>query len=107
MMSKVSTDTSGFAAARRGLIVQRVLVDGLSLRRAGAPFGVDEQVVARWVAAYRRHGMASLRCDAPAGHAGRWLGRWLARLAGRQGRDRAPARAIALLRNGGDALRRV
>ena len=41
--------------------MQRVLVDGWTPEEAGAPFGVDERRVARWVAAYRRHGMAALR----------------------------------------------
>jgi transposase len=48
-------------AARRGLIVQRVLVEGLTPDAAGAPFGIEGPVVAGWVAAYRRRGMASLR----------------------------------------------
>jgi hypothetical protein len=52
------------AAAARGLIVQRVLVDGWTPEEAGAPFGVDGPEVARWVAAYQRHGMAALRGEA-------------------------------------------
>src|SRR4051794_23995359 len=52
------------AAATRGLIVQRVLVDGWTPEEAGAPFGIDGPSVARWVAAYQRHGMAALRGDA-------------------------------------------
>jgi hypothetical protein len=52
------------AAATRGLIVQRVLVDGWTPEEAGAPFGVDGPSVARWVAAYQRDGMAALRGDA-------------------------------------------
>jgi transposase len=62
------------AAATRGLIVQRVLVDGWSPEEAGAPYGVNEQLVARWVAAYQRHGMAALRgTDAISGGPRRWL----------------------------------
>src|SRR4051794_22025272 len=49
------------AAATRGLIVQRVLVDGWTPEEAGAPFGIDGRRVARWVAAYQLHGMAVLR----------------------------------------------
>ncbi|MGE0258813.1 MAG: helix-turn-helix domain-containing protein [Alphaproteobacteria bacterium] len=52
------------AAAQRGLIVQRVLVDGWSPEEAGAPFGIDERRVMRWVAAYRRHGMVAIRGEA-------------------------------------------
>ena len=52
------------AAAQRGLIIQRVLVDGWSPAEAGKPFGVDERQVAWWIAAYQRHGMASLRGEA-------------------------------------------
>ena len=51
------------AAAQRGQIVQRVLVDGWSAQRAAGAFGIDERVVTRWVAAYRRYGMASLKAD--------------------------------------------
>jgi hypothetical protein len=63
------------AAAQRGLIVQRVLVDGWTPEEAGAPLGIDGQSVARWVAAYRRHGMTALR-DEAAAKAGPW--RWIA-----------------------------
>ncbi|MGE5269216.1 MAG: helix-turn-helix domain-containing protein [Thiohalocapsa sp.] len=48
-------------AATRGRIVQRVLVDGWTPAQAAAAFGVGERSVVRWVAAYRRRGMASLR----------------------------------------------
>ena len=51
------------AAAQRGQIVQRVLVDGWTVRQTASVFEINERCVARWVAAYRRHGMASLRCD--------------------------------------------
>ena len=43
-------------AATRGLIVQRVLVDGWTPEKAGAQFGVDGRRVARWGAAYRTLG---------------------------------------------------
>ena len=48
-------------AARRALIIQRVLVDGWSSAKAAAAFGVSERQVDVWVADFRRHGMASLR----------------------------------------------
>src|SRR4051812_13685122 len=54
------------AAAQRGLIVQRVLIEGWTPEEAGALFGVEGQCVARWVAAYRRHGMAALRGESAA-----------------------------------------
>jgi transposase-like protein len=63
MMGKLRDKDSTMAAARRGQIVQRVLVDGWSVRQAASTFGIDERCVARWVSAYRRRGMASLRCD--------------------------------------------
>ena len=47
--------------AQRGHIVQRVIVDGWSSAEAGSAIGVPERLVDRWVADYRRHGMASLR----------------------------------------------
>jgi hypothetical protein len=62
------------AAAQRGLIVQRVLVDDWTPKEAGALFGIDEQSVARWVAAYQRHGMAALRgAEAVSGGPRRWI----------------------------------
>jgi Homeodomain-like domain-containing protein len=61
------------AAATRGLIVQRVLVDGWTPEKAGAQFGVDGRIVARWVAAYRRHGMAALRAEAAGTGPRRWI----------------------------------
>ena len=47
--------------ARRGQIVQRVIVDGWTIARTAAAFGTPPRLVEIWVAAYRRHGMASLR----------------------------------------------
>ncbi len=52
------------AAAQRGLIVQRVLVDRWTLAEAGAPFGMDERHVASLIAAYQRHGMTVLHNEA-------------------------------------------
>jgi Helix-turn-helix domain len=66
----------GIAAAQRGQIIQRVLVDGWSTAQAAAVFGLQERRIARWVADYRRHGMASLRQDdAPERVYLRWLQR--------------------------------
>src|SRR3954447_17005842 len=62
------------AAATRGLIVQRVLVDGWTPEEAGAPFDIDGRRVARWVAAYQLHGMATLRGEeALDGGPRRWI----------------------------------
>ena len=49
--------------ARRGHVVQRVIVDGWTICDAARAAGVDERSVIRWVADYRRRGMASLRED--------------------------------------------
>lgn len=54
--------------AQRGQIVQRVIVDGWTCAEAAAAAGIPEQLVDAWVAAFRRHGMGSLR------HAGRQPG---------------------------------
>lgn len=62
-MAKQQDKTLTMAAAQRGYIVQRVLVDGWTVRQAAGAFGVDDKCVARWVRAYRRRGMASLRAD--------------------------------------------
>ena len=60
-MGRLWTETDNIAAATRGLIVQRLIVDGWSAAQAAEAFGVSERQVTRWVAAYRRQGMASLR----------------------------------------------
>ena len=65
-MSRVSSSIRDITPARRGQIVQHVIVDGWSPAQAAAAYGVAERQVARWVAAYRRHGMASLRDEATA-----------------------------------------
>jgi hypothetical protein len=54
-------DRRDIGPARRGLIVQRVIVDGWTIARAAAAFNTPPRLVEIWVAAYRRHGMASLR----------------------------------------------
>ena len=76
-MSRLSGDTDTIAAATRGLIVQRLMVDGWSAAQAASSFGVSERQVVRWVAAYRRDGMASLHEDAAAEFA---TMRWARRL---------------------------
>jgi transposase-like protein len=48
-------------AARRGQIVQRVIVDGWTTARTAAAFDMPPRLVEIWVADYRRHGMTSLR----------------------------------------------
>lgn len=63
-MNKNPIRKHNIAAAQRGLIVQRVLVEGWTPEEAGRPFGVDGRLAARWVAAYRRDGMTALRGDA-------------------------------------------
>ncbi|TMJ61147.1 MAG: helix-turn-helix domain-containing protein [Alphaproteobacteria bacterium] len=78
-MDALLSKSCGIAAAQRGQIVQRVLVDGWSTAQAAATFGLQERRVARWVADYRRDGMASLRED----DAGELLWqRWIRRLRG-------------------------
>jgi hypothetical protein len=85
-----SVQKRGLAAATRGLIVQRVLVDRCTPEQAGAPFGIDGEIVALWVAAYRRHGMAALRDEAGIKWTvQRWLGDLIARLTTRRRRDAA------------------
>jgi hypothetical protein len=49
--------------ARRGQIIQRVIVDGWTSAAVSAAFGVPERLVDVWVADFRRRGMASLRSD--------------------------------------------
>jgi Helix-turn-helix domain len=60
-MTRLSPQSGTMTAAKRGQIVQRVLVDGWTIGDAAAAGGVPERLVAAWVADYRRHGMASLR----------------------------------------------
>jgi len=90
-MDALLSKSCGIAAAQRGQIIQRVLVDGWSTAQAAAVFGLQERRIARWVADYRRHGMASLRED-DAGE--RLLQRWIRRLRG------AVARCYGGLRRG-------
>jgi hypothetical protein len=97
------------AAVQRGQIIQRVLVDGWSAAQAAEVFDIQERQVTRWVADYRRHGMASLReeyaTESPQHRWMRalrgWLLRWfggLRRIASRP----EPAPCIVLRRIGDD-----
>jgi hypothetical protein len=65
-MDRNCNNNSEISPARRGQIVQRVLVDGWTPAQTGLAFGIAELQVVRWVGAYRRYGMASLRGDAVA-----------------------------------------
>jgi hypothetical protein len=110
-MSKVSSSIRDLTPAQRGQIIQHVLVDGWSPTQAAAASGIAERHVVRWVAAYRRRGMASLRDDAAAdGRLRRWRRRLRAAAAGisaafHGGFEAGPARCIVLPR-GGDRGRR-
>ena len=50
-------------AAQRAQLIQRVLVDGWSAAQVAKSCGFEERQIARWVADYRRRGMASLRSE--------------------------------------------
>ena len=82
-MSRVSSNIRDVTAAQRGQIIQHVLVDGWSPAQAAAVYGIAERQVVRWVGAYRRHGMASLRDDAAAEPTAAALERRLRTLAAR------------------------
>jgi hypothetical protein len=107
-MSRLWARRRGIAAAERGRIIQRILVDGWSTAEAAAALGLREREVARWVADYRRRGMASLHQDAAAeGICRRWgrrLRLTLGRGAGglRRGFGLAEPAACVELRRTGD-----
>ena len=89
--------------------MQRVLVDGWTPAQAAAVFGAGERQVVFWVAAYRRHGMASLRDDTGRNATPwRWPGRFRALMTRlllglrRTARQAAPAPCITLRRQGED-----
>jgi len=65
MDSVFSKSGSDLKPVKRAHIIQRVLVDGWSPGQASAVFELPERHIARWVNAYRRRGMASLRDDEP------------------------------------------
>jgi transposase-like protein len=72
-MSRVSSNTRDITPAQRGQIIQHVLVDGWSPTQVAAAYDISERDVERWVAVYRRHGMASLRSESAAdGPPRRW-----------------------------------
>ena len=62
------------ASSIRVQMIQRVLVDGWSTAQAAQACGATERQVARWLAAYRRRGMASLREPAGRGSWQCWAG---------------------------------
>jgi transposase-like protein len=62
-MKRIRTKPRNVSVPERAQIIQRVLVDGWKPDRVAHAFGVSERQVARWLAAYRRDGMASLRGD--------------------------------------------
>ena len=75
---KDGSESSGVPGpARRGQVVQRVIVDGWTAAEAASAAGLDERSVARWVADYRRRGMASLREEAGAPYLRQRLLLWL------------------------------
>src|SRR5579863_5540445 len=104
-MGRLGARIRDVAPLRRGRIVQRILVDGWTAAEAAAFFGVTERQVVRWVAAYRRYGMASLH-DPIAAERGprRWLRATLARLFTglHSGSDRAEPAPCVELRRGAD-----
>jgi transposase-like protein len=107
-MTETPTKTRTITAAQRGQIIQRVLVDGWSPGQAAAAVGVGERQLIRWVAAYKRHGMSSLRGDLSTESAPyRWVRRLRAGLArsftafrGEYGNT--PSASCVPLRRGGD-----
>jgi transposase-like protein len=106
-MTRISSNNRDITPARRGQIVQQVIVDGWSPTQAAALYGIEERHVARWVDAYRRYGMASLREDTAAMGPGR---RWRSRLRALVARitaalyphPNAPSSRCVVLRGGGD-----
>jgi hypothetical protein len=96
---------------QRGHLIQRILVDGWTPAEAALLIGVEERRVRRWLADYRRHGMASLRGDLATDNLPRRWAAWLrARLSRllrlptmtqREPRHGTPAPCV-ILRHGGD-----
>ena len=109
-MSKVTSNIRDVTAAQRGQIIQHVMVDGWSPAETAAAYGVAERQVERWVDAYRRYGMASLRDGAAADRpAWRWLRTLTARISAvlYGGIEVRPTRTIVLRRGRGDGPTRL
>ena len=62
-MDNNSATSRSIGVTQRAQIIQRVLVDGWTPAEAAKACGVEERRISRWVADYRRYGMASLRAD--------------------------------------------
>jgi transposase-like protein len=60
-MEHSSRGRHAIGAARRGQIIQRVIVDGWTIANTAAAFDIPPRLVRMWIADYRRYGMASLR----------------------------------------------
>ena len=108
-MDRLSAKGREIAAAQRGQIIQRVLVDGWCAAQAAEVLDIQERQVTRWVADYRRHGMASLReeyaTESPQHRWMRALRGWLLRWVGglrRIATRPEPAPCIVLRRTGDD-----
>ena len=81
-MDNNSATSRSIGVTQRAQIIQRVLVDGWTPAEAAAACGVEERCIVRWVADYRRNGMASLRAAAVEERFyRRWAGRTRALLA--------------------------
>src|SRR5437764_9711564 len=62
-MDSNSANSRAISVAQRAQLIQRVLVDGWSAAQVAKACGVEERQIVRWLADYRRRGMASLRPD--------------------------------------------
>src|SRR3954462_6452529 len=81
-MDNNSATSRSISVTQRAQITQRILVDGWTPAQAARFYGVEERRIARWVADYRRRGMASLRTDVvDERFYRRWAGRARAMLA--------------------------
>jgi helix-turn-helix protein len=113
-MDKLRSKGRSIAAAQRGYIIQRVLVDGWSVRRAAETLDIEETRVTAWLRDYRRHGMAALRDDDTkterlhrrlwrrlSGGLGRTVAGWW-----RRQPQREPASCVVLRRTGDDGGKR-
>jgi hypothetical protein len=100
-------------AAERGLIIQRILIDGWAPAEAAQSSGITERRVKRWLADFRRQGMASLRDDLTAETPPRrwvaWARAYMTRLAGAIRRSIVPSAAAPciVLRHSSTRRRRL